>query len=145
MQQILLTLASVVVLLVCCDALIPSESIKKYARLAVGIAVSCLLATPVVELFSQEGTASEYEIPTSGGYIDILETQLASAVSLALETTLAGAGFDVFVECETEDDKITFVTATSNLQLTSETANAIGKYISEITGIEMQYIIIKIG
>ncbi len=143
MKEILLVMTASAVLLVLCEVLIEGVGIKKYARFAIGIAVSAILAGEMVGIFSGElEDVMEYSVET--GYLELVEDQLTSVVNSGVQAELYSRGYFLQIECEVLDNAIVSITATADSELKKETADEIGSVICEVAGVEMWQIIIKI-
>ncbi|MFI3129292.1 MAG: hypothetical protein R3Y18_04430 [Bacillota bacterium] len=144
MQEILLTLAGAAVLSVVCEVLVSSESMKKFARLAIGISVSTIMVIPIAELLSSE--TLDLSTPTiNEGYIEIVDSQYVFVIESTIETCLAENGITAEIQCDFDGEEITLITATSSETLTKETAEEIGFAICELASVPLSKVAVKSG
>lgn len=142
MQEILLTLAGAAVLSVVCEVLVSSESMKKFARLAIGISVSTIMVIPIANLLSSE-TLDLSTPAINEGYIEIVDSQYVYIIEQTIKTNLAENGLTAEIECEILNDEIIMITATSSKTLTKETAEEIGFAICELASVPLSKVAVK--
>lgn len=144
MQEILLTLAGAAILSVVCETLITGESMKKFARLAIGISVATIMVIPIVELLSFQ--TIDLSTPTiSEGYIEIVDTQYFLIIEQTIETCLSEKGITAEIQCDFDGGEITLITATTNSILTKETAEEIGFAVCELASVPLSKVVVKSG
>lgn len=144
MQEILLILAGAAVLSVVCEVLVSSESMKKFARLAIGISVSTIMVIPIVQLLTSQ--TLELSTPViSEGYIEIIDSQYQIVIQQTIKTCLSEKGITAEIQCEISGDEIISITAISSETLTKETAQEIGFAICEIASVPLSKVVVKSG
>lgn len=144
MQEILLTLAGSAVLSVVCEVFVSGESMKKFARLAIGISVSTIMVIPIVQLLTTE--TQDISTPViSEGYIEIVDSQYNFIIQQTIEACLKEKGITAKIECTILEDEIILVIATATENLTKETAEEIGFAICELCCVPLSKVVVKSG
>ncbi len=143
MQEILLTLAGAVILTVVCEVLVSGNSIKKFARLAIGISVATILVVPILEFLSSD-VLDDIAVPTiNESYVAAVDSQYVAVVENTIETLLLQQGITASVSCEISCEEIILITAYSKEDLTKDTAEEIGFAICQLASVPLSKVVVK--
>lgn len=143
MQEIILTLLAAAIISILCDCLIAGTSMKKYARLGIGIAVSTMLVIPIVEFVTSE-EYQEITMPTiESGYIDIVDSQYITVLNLTAQSALAEKGITATVYCTIEEYSIASVVVVAKSVQTQAEAEEIGYAVCEILSVPLYMVKVR--
>lgn len=143
MGNILLSLASAVIVSVLCDTLISSKSMKKLSQLAIGITVSTILVIPIVNFVGDDSISEIPTITYNDNYINLLDNQYAEVIATVAEHALDEIGYKATVTLAISDGKICDVAVLCDCKLNQESAQTIGFAVCEILNIQLYNVVVK--
>ena len=143
MGNVLMSLCGAMIFSIIADFFLIEGSLKKFTKLAIGIAVAIIILSPVLSILKIENIDLEDYVYTSG-YTSVIEKQFSAVYSSAVIKELEDRGIpfenvEVFITNEDVSEIVIF----SN-EINSEEAYEIGKMINENFGVGFDKIKIKI-